>query len=772
MLCLLAFCAGVGAVALLPGLPPWGSMLPLSGLALLLPGRARWVGLAFCVGLLRTSLHGADWVERRLPATCERLPVTLSGRVASLPETGVLPTGLARTRFLLDVDALSPAHCTGPARLSLSLYGADKPTLVPGDALRLRARLRIPWGQANPGSGSAQAWFAAAGIDALGTVSAILEHERRHDWRYRHQEARGVLRYAIAQVDSGPRERALLTALAIGDRSGIRETDAALFRQLGLAHLLVISGLHVSLAAAAGAAVAAAGLRILRLCGLSVRRRAWPPLVGLAVAALYTALAGFSLPAVRALVMVSGVVAALACARQAASPRTLLLALALLLCLNPLAPVASSFWLSGGAVAALLWWVAWHRGQGSAALPGLHFYLSVALLPVTILWFGAGSLVGALANLLAVPLVSVFVVPLTLLGAVLWPLLDSVALEVWALAGGLLEGLLWFADTLSRDLAEALYLQRPAHPVGLVLAIAAAVLLALPLGLRDRLAAGCLLLPLLLGLPRPGAPWRAELTVLDVGQGMAVLVTDGERSLLYDTGVGDPGGFSMAERVVAPFLRERGLPAPETLVVSHADRDHSGGVAFLLDALPPARILLGEALPGGPAGEPCRTGRAWRWPSGVRFQVLAGGGADTPSGNAASCVLLVDLLGLRVALPGDITEARERELVAYWRDGLRAHWLIAAHHGSGSSTGAAWLRAVEPEGIVFSTGRANPFGHPHPDVLQRAQRRGLTILSTAEEGAISFRVYADGTRVIRRERRGYQPFWRLPATAERGLSRP
>jgi len=721
---------------------------------------------ALCIGLLLgvawSNINGQRLLERWLAPDCERVPVTLQGHVASLPEVREARGDRRYQRFLLDVSDVAPARCAGPRRVRLSYYG-DEP-IKPGQQGQFSALLRVPWGLANPGSDGMESWYAANRIHAVGSVRRLAIDSSSVPLRYRHHRARAALTRAMDELPGPARARGLLVALTVGVRHRLATDDWTLLRELGILHLAVISGLHVSLAGAGGAFLGKSIARGAALAGGGALWRQLPGLLTLLFATLYAALAGFSLPTVRALLMLAAVVLALSMKRHPTSPRTLLLAAFALVCLQPLATVSSGFWLSVSAVGALLWFTGWQPpGNRVAAALRVHAYLCAAMLPLTGWWFGAGSLVAPLANAIAVPIVGLFVIPATLLACLANSVSAALAQWIWQWPLGLLGLLLQWADGLSASTAMIAYRPLGGGLYALANALLAAVLLALPLPLFLRFAAAALLLPLLLRLP-PAPVSGPELAVLDVGQGTAVVVTHGKHTLVYDTGGGRPGGYTAADAAVIPFLHHRNIRHIDTLIVSHADNDHSAGTQALLDAFPVQRLLLGQELPGVARGSPCRAGKAWSWPGDIRFQLFTGvvAGQGTADSNDASCVLGVDLAGYRFLLPGDISAARERELIRYWRQDLRADWLLAAHHGSGSSTAAAWLRAVDPIGAVLNYGRANHFRHPHPAVLERLAQRAIEIRATAREGAILFRVSGDGTLRISTSRDGHTAFWRPP----------
>jgi competence protein ComEC len=252
------------------------------------------------------------------------------------------------------------------------------------------------------------------------------------------------------------------------------------------------------------------------------------------------------------------------------------------------------------------------------------------------------------------------------------------------------------------------------------------------------------------------APPTHSVTVMDVGQGLSVVIHAEDRALVYDTGQGRPGGFSQAEKVLLPYLGQRGLNKIDVLLISHGDQDHSGGLDFLN-----GQINIGRRL--GFGGEPCRNGERWRW-GAIEFLVINGPGQGDEVRNDHSCGLLVRAPGFSVLIPGDVSERKEREWVRYWRDELRATVLVLGHHGSQTSTGHAFLKWVEPRAALASTGRGNPFGHPHRAVLHRLTEAGVDHrLDTARDGAILISFTDQRGPTLRGRRSQWSPYWlKLP----------
>jgi competence protein ComEC len=738
-------------------------LLLVGGAVVLLRWKTRPARLAsgVALGCALAIFYGDVLIHKRLATDCVAVPLTLTGEVSSLPRTSRMPDGAVRQRFELSVMTIDPSRCQGPSRLLLSYYGPHK--MIPGGRWQFGGKLKKPWGLANPGSFNMQAWFAQSGIDGVGSVR-VGRAQRLPPGNMlstAHHRLRLAISEHIAALDMEGDVLAILRAITVADKSGIDARLWSLLQQFGINHLLVISGLHIGLVAGAGYLLGGFGARLLYLvAGLVVP---WlPGALALVLACSYAALAGFSLATQRALCMLACFIVAGLAGRSSGSGNNLLLAAVVVLVLNPLAALGSGFWLSFGAVAALLWLSRWQRGAGMCRrLLTTHVFMALVMLPMGGWWFGGSSLVGALANLLMIPLVGFVVVPLSLLAVVSYLLAWPLESGLWRLAAWPLQQLLPLAGDLADSGQHWLYQHFAPGLAAVLLALLAVALLIIPLGIQVKLLAVVVALPLL--LPPIGAPDTANqstrVTVLDVGQGTAIVIRAGNRTLLYDTGGGNPAGANMGTSVVLPYLRHQAVKALDTFVVSHPDTDHSAGTAGVLQAMPVARFRYGARLAGVRGGRLCVAGEAWRWPGGQSFQFLSPARETALASNDSSCVLQVQIGAYRLLLTGDIERDRERELVRYWGGNLRSDWLLAAHHGSLTSSSQTLLKTVRPGVVILSNGYANRFGHPHPLVLERLKNTDAMLLSTAESGALEFDFTPGQPLVVRAYRAQKRRFW-------------
>lgn len=725
-------------------------------------------GLACAVfGFCWAALLAHGRLADALPAEWEGRDIALTGIVADLPQA--LSRG---ERFTLAVESVETAGARVPARLLLSWYrgreaaeaadaeagAASVPLLRPGERWRLVVRLKRPHGSANPHGFDYEAWLLERGVRATGHVRPQ-GARRLDDFVARPATLIERLRDAVrrdflAALPDGE-YAGVLVALAVGDQRAITPAQWRVFRQTGITHLMSISGLHVTMIAALFAGLAGALWRRSEALALRLPAQRAAVAAGALAALAYALLAGFGVPTQRTLYMLGVVALALWTGRSPGASRTLALALLAVLLPDPWAVLAPGFWLSFIAVAVLFhaasapggargWRAALHRWGGA------QWAVTLGTLPVLLLLFQQFSLVSPLANALAIPVVSFLITPLALLFALLpWAPLAGIA---HALLAGLMRGIEALAGWPLWEQAAAPW------PV-LLAAFAGALWLLLPRGFPARWLGVCPLLSALLwpaSRPPDGAAW---VDVLDVGHGLAVVVRTARHTLLYDAGPRYGPEADAGERVVVPFLRATGVRALDTLVVSHRDSDHAGGVESVRAALPVARIVS-SLTPAELPGERCAAGQAWTW-DGVRFALLHPP-ADDPErpapparpANQQSCVLWIGNAAGSVLLTGDIEAAQERQLIASGQP-LRASVLLAAHHGSRSSSTAPFIAAVAPRAVLFSAGYRNRFGHPHPAVLERIG--AAEVWRTDRDGAL--RVDLGPTLALAAERRRAPRYW-------------
>jgi competence protein ComEC len=748
-----AMLAGVALVQLFPVLPPrWLSLLALlPAFTLYARAIARRLPGAFLLGVAWACACGQAAMDERLPQEMSGRDFHVEGRVLGLPmrdEQG--------QRFDFRIDRSDEVTLRG-ARVRVSWHGQAAPGVEPGSRWRLQLRLKRPRGVLDPGGSDSEKRALLQGLAANASVREprsarlLANGSGIDDWR-----ARLSRRIELSLPEGRAR---FVQALALGDTRAIGQRDWEILRATGLTHQIAISGFHVGMVAS-GAALLVLGLyRLLPGLGRRLPAPASAAVAALAVACAYAALAGFALPTVRTLLMIAAVLVARLLRRAAGLGESLAIALVAVLCADPLCVLAPGFWLSFAGVA----WLGWCLPSREQPGPLRGFLqaqgvATLALLPLTAWFFGQASLPGPLANLVGIPLISLAIVPLCLLGLLALPVSAHAAANCWQLAAWLMDWLWRLLETLAAWPGAMLWLPEPGLPA-LAFACIGAFWLLLPRGVPGKALAALLFLPLLWPggtRPRPG---EVQIDVLDVGQGLSVLVRTHSHALLYDAGAGGFGGGPDAgETIVVPALHALGTRRLDTLLISHGDADHAGGMAAVRRAWPQARVLgvEGWAQPGMGL---CRDTQAWSW-DGVRFRVLHPPPWFPYLRNESSCVLRIEAGGHVALLPGDIGKHVEARLLHLYPEALRADLLLMPHHGSRGSSSGDFLAQVQPAVAVASAGAGNRFGLPKADVVARYREQGARVLSTAEGGALSFRLGAGGLD-LRGARRSQQPrYWR------------
>lgn len=735
---MLALLAGLLVLRFLPTLPPvWVLyLLPVMGL-MLLPFRSYPLAL-FLFGFSWACLSAQSALDDRLAPELDGRTLWLQGRVVGLPEVS---DGVVR----FQVQQAQSRRAELPARLRIAWYGG--PHLQAGEVWRLAVRLKRPHGLVNPQSFDYEAWLLAQRIGATGTVKS----GQRVQGAAGSGAWRDALRQRLLASDAQGREGAL-AALVLGDGSGLTVADWRVLQDTGTVHLLVISGQHIGLMAGLLYGLVAGLARL----GWWPRRWPWLPWAcGLAFAGAlgYGLLAGFEVPVRRACVMVGLVLLWRWRFRHLGAWLPLLVALLAVLLVEPLASLQPGFWLSFGAVAVLIlifsgrlgawrWWHTLGRAQWAMAIGLLPLLLALGL-PV--------SASGPLANLIAVPWVGLVVVPLALFGTLLLPVPVVGESLLW-LAGGLLDVLFGLLAQIATWLPAWLPSALPLW--AWLLVTLGALLLLLPAGVPLRGLGWVMLLPLLYTPAERPPQGQAEVWMLDVGQGLAVLLRTREHALLYDAGPRF-GDFDVGERIVLPSLRALDVRRLDMLLISHADNDHAGGAPAIQRGMPVEQVVSGEVaeLPTVLQARECVSGHRWQWDE-VRLTTWRW--AKAGDGNQASCVLLVEAAGERLLLTGDIDSRAERALLDSGLD-VRADWLLAPHHGSRSSSSEALLEAVAPQAALISRGQHNAFGHPHPAVVARYEAVSARLYDTVEQGAVRVQLgaFTDAHGLRHRPR-----FWR------------
>lgn len=634
----------------------------------------------------------------------------------------------------------------------------DGQELKAGQVWQATVKLRRPRGFVNPYGFDYHAWLLMQDVVATGSVSknATLQGEKRVWAFYRERLVQSLLQTADTEYQR------FWAALLIGEFSQVTQKDWQTLQATGTVHLMVISGLHISLAGGWFFLLGALFSRLIQLChsgSNAIVMQFLPPVMACIGAGGYAALAGFSIPTIRASVACMALMSCRALGLNFSPFALLGMALVMVGLCEPLAWENAGFWLSFLAVALLFYCFAGRLTQKPVSA---FFYTQPMMalgLTLPLLMLGLPtSLTGPVANLIAVPVVSFIVVPALIIAAVIHSLLP-------AFAGGILQVMdvifswLWqFLQWLEQWPAAVWWPAKPFSLLACILVAGGTLLMLAPAGLAIRWLG---FLWLIAGLwIRPEQNYDLRVTVLDVGQGQAVVLQTPRETWLYDAGPAYSDQFDAGSRIVAPYLRRIGV-RKLNLMVSHADLDHAGGIAGISEAFRLQRVFFGEPL-DNLEGEFCQAGQEWH--SGkVKFSILWPPAGKHDAGNQSSCVLLIEFPAagktVRLLLPGDIDRATERRLLGQLP---QLDWLLAPHHGSRSSSSYHLLYRTQPRHVVFSAGYQNRYGHPHPSIEKRYKEIGSEMYNTAAEGALIFNWSERGLEIERARERWKKLWHRVP----------
>lgn len=617
------------------------------------------------------------------------------------------------------------------AKLLLSLYADDDqvlPKLTAGDRLHLDAYLKPPHGVLNRFGFNREKYLFRHGIAAVGNIRQWQKlSQTNHGWRYQINRLRGELSDLIERQISNQKVQALLQALSVGDKNQLTADDLELFQNTGTAHLIAISGLHIAMLAAVGAWL---GRLMFWLFPSRLNRPKWQMLGAFVFAACYALLAGLSIPTVRALLMLCCYLSLRWFGRIAYPWDVWRLSMVAVLLFDPLSVLDFGFWLSFGAVAVLIFSF---YGRPNASKLWLfikaQWVLLLGLLPLQLAAFSSIKIYTPLINLLVIPLVTLSIVPLLFLALVLAVL-------------GLTPDFLWYLLQFFSELLLSMlhvFAQLPMLSIDCYISqtwqwwllLLVVFVLLLPAIVPQRLWV-CVLLPAVFW-PISQRPEHNhfDATFFDVGQGLAVLIETQNHNLLYDVGAAYPSGFSWAAAVIVPHLRQRAINDLDLLILSHRDNDHSGGWSALSEQIEIQRTLGTEV-----SQEPCVVGEEWSW-DGVYFQVLSPYNLQPYLKNNSSCVLKISSANGSLLLTGDIEQAVEYRLTNSKFD-LTADILQMPHHGSNTSSTLDFIKAVNPQAVINSSGKYNRFNHPAQKVLNRYQQLHVPIHDTQNSGMIEF----------------------------------
>ncbi len=665
----------------------------------------------------------------RLPPSLEGEPLTVTGTITSVVED----TSTDTQKFIFDIK--QPSELARTVRVS---WYRPRVKLQAGDTWQLRLKLRQARDLVNPAGFDREKYYFMQRIAALGRVVPNNDNNKLISTTWNIHRLR---QYMFARIGASGEYGGIVGALLLGIKQGITQEQREVLQNTGTAHLMAISGMHLGFICNISILLCWFIWRRLLATRTSISAPNFVAVVGLLVSTVYAALSGFAIPTQRALIMLSIWLGGSILYGKINRINSYCIALIAVLLLDPFAVLSIGFWLSFGAVGCLLYaFTAPRQGNIFTLWLRAQFVLLLGLLPISCLFFQQSSQVGFFANMLAIPWIGYAVLPFCFCGLhsvaeyslqLLWPILEyfnNFQVYNWSLP------------------TNYLYLRIGCALFGFLWLFA-------PKGIPGR-AWGCFgFAPLFLYMPLQIPYRQADFTLLDVGQGMAAVVRTAQHTLVYDV-----GNVGMGRQVVVPFVRSLGVKKIDSLVISHSDQDHSGGVHEVLQAYPNTEILT-SAGNKFPTAMPCKAGQHWEW-DGVFFTMLHPSGVYRKS-NDKSCVLLVEANNQRVLLTGDIEALSERQLIA--SSAINAEVLIVPHHGSKTSSTTKFIEAVNPLLALIPVGYQNMYGHPKAEIINRYMERGIPIFASDRDGAIRLRLGESLASLIPKTYRSgsRREFWRI-----------
>ena len=695
---------------------------------------------AALLGFLWPASFAIIRLNDKLPADWQQKSINIVGIIATLPEATE-----KGERFQFDVEKILTHGAKVPQHISLNFYAeSNVPSAVnhfhAGERWQFIVRLKRPHTTYNPHGYDFEGWALENNIRATGSISNKSGYKKLNNfaWRpsYLVEHWREKVGDQISQTLANKPYAGVIRALVVGDDSQITQAQWNVYLRTGVNHLMSISGLHITMLAGLAFAIAAFIWRRIPSLVLRMPTRKAATIIGLIVAVFYALLAGMSVPTQRTLYMLITFASALLFGRNLAISRALVIALMVVVLLDPWATISAGFWLSFSAVAIIAYVSVGRLASANWLREAINtqWAITLGLLPLLIVLFGQTSIVSPLANAFAIPIISLIVVPLAILGSLIH--VDFILQASHFILALCMQGLDWLAALPTW--------QQAAPPIwALIIAILGVLWLLLPRGVPQRWLGSILLLPLLIVNPPRPAQGEMQVAVLDIGQGLSVVVKTAKHTLLYDAGPkyneqSDAGG-----RIVVPYLRAEGVKQLDGFMISHNDIDHSGGAPSVIAQMPvgwfASSFSESDSMTLPPNALKCFAGQHWQW-DGVNFEVLYPSWLSyensSLSDNNRSCVVKITSQFGSILLTGDIEELAEAALLATNKNALASDVLIAPHHGSKTSSTVSFVQAVGAKQVIFTVGYLNRFKHPKPLIEKRYEESGAVEYRSDYKGAL------------------------------------
>ena len=744
----LSFVIGIIVVQQFSALPETIWILCLFVLLLCSAFLRYWRLTFFVMGVLWACGFACIRMADRLPEHLEGQHIKVEGRVVGLPQNDE-----RRVRFDFAASK-SKLETRLPEKIRLSWF-FPKQQIKAGQYWQFTVKLKKPHSRFNPGGFDYEKWLFMQNIGATGYVRnkppprLIATESSCQNFDCLRQKIADNLDVLMGHAENS----GIIKALTIGERHNISHKQWDIFRKTGTVHLMAISGLHIGLVA---------GLAYLLALKISIRLAIISPqsiaaIITIIVALFYAALAGFSLPTQRALLMLTIVMAATSWQRNIRPVNTLALTMFIVLLFDPLAVLSAGFWLSFLAVVLIVYSLAGRLGKAGywKTAIKIHWVTAIGLAPLLIFYFQQVSIVAPVANLLAVPVISLLVVPLCLIAVLVMFFMPTLAEHVFLLVDKILQ-ILWSVLAEMAQLSHANFSTTLVPFYAIPLALLGVFILLSPRGMPMRWLGLVMFLPLLFVDLKKPEQGEVTLTLLDVGQGLSAVIETSKHVLVFDTGAKYSDQYDMGDAVVIPFLNSKGIKDVDILLISHGDNDHIGGAESVIEQnrvdkiLTSVPMMLAQYSP-----EQCQAGQSWDWDD-VKFEIFWPV-QNSLSENNNSCVLKVSSKQGSFLLTGDIEAEAEDGLIKKYTQLLESDVLIAPHHGSKTSSTLSFLKWVKPAIVLIPSGYRNRFSFPHEEVLKRYKETNTSWMDTAEDGALIVEMKKDLLEVhsIRRDRTKY-----------------
>ncbi len=679
----------------------------------------------FSYALIVANLYKSQQLQKA-PAEL----IVVKGYVADIPSVSA-----NKVKFVLELE--NTVDYLPVKKLLINWYDTEQ-KIKPGQIWQLTLKIKPIHALYNPATFDYSKWLFRNGIDATATVKkGILLNESHKGFFSRVNSIRVKLAQVITENTSSKRVESLLTALMIGDKSLISKEDSHLFQKTGTAHLIAISGLHIGLMAFVGLLIGRFVFYI--FTSQTHNRYVYEALFTITFALIYALLAGMSTPTIRALVMVVVFAASYVNKSHVSRWSAWSYALFIVLLFDPLSVLDAGFWFSFIAVAVLMFAYSGKMFEKNKVLGFIkaQFVILIGLMPLMVVVFHQFNILTPFANFLVLPLASIVLIPLLFLSLFVFFISESLAHFVFLAVEKTAELFFYVLDYLSQF--DYLKISMPSFSgLYVVILSLSVIILLLPRLFRWKWLVLVLFIPMFLPVNNDLNEKEFKVNILDVGQGLSIIIRTKKHTLVYDTGAKYESGFSMAQAIVMPVLQNFGVRKLDKLVLSHVDNDHAGGTQDLITFYNPNVFdVMGEF-------NSCQYPLSWNW-DGVDFDVLSPFELEPYLGNNTSCVIKVSNEINSILLTADIEEPVEYRLLTQFPKKIKSDVLLVPHHGSLSSSSEDFIKAVNPLFVVNSSGYVNQFHHPHAKVKRRYELLEIPFYDTQSAGMIE--VYSDNSEI-------------------------